>query len=59
MNWMQDAKKNSQRFVDSNGKVISEWEIYLGLQSGRINQAEHTNSGYNIDGDWYQPLGQK
>ena len=56
---MRDAKKNSQRFVDSNGKVISEWEIYLGLQSGRIDRAERTDKGYKIDGIHYSIVGQE
>lgn len=59
MNWMESAKSDSRRFVGPNDEVVSEWEIYLGLQSGRIDRAERTDEGYRLDGVWYSPVRQE
>lgn len=59
MNWMESAKSDSRRLVGPNGDIVSEWEIYLGLQSGRIGYAERATDGYCLNGVSYSPIGQK
>lgn len=58
MIWMESAKSDSRRFVGPNGDIVSEWKIYLGLRSGRIDYAERATDGYRLDGVWYSPVGQ-
>lgn len=56
--YMDRARETSQRYLGPDGEVITEWEIYLGLRSGRINRAEQTREGYRLNGIQYTPLGE-
>lgn len=57
MYYMARAREESQRYVDPDGKIHSEWEIFLGLRSGRIESIERTGAdGYLVDREVYCPV---